>query len=154
VILMVGYSSEGKIKAAGTDLPISAKTSKILLRKLRKMKYDRADRFLDGLMEGTENIDGKHHPKAALYIKDVLNSAKNNATNMGFEGNFKITLAVAEKGARRARGKRRRDFGVEMKNTHIKIMLEPIKEKAKKSKFKEQVKKEVTAAVKKRSKNY
>ena len=124
---MIGYPIEGNIKAAGIGLPISYKSSKIVCRKIAGMKYDKAQRFLNGLANENESINGKHFTKSAKYILEVLESAKNNAGVKGFDGELRVRLAVADKGPRRMRGKRRRDFGTEMKNTHVKIILEPLK---------------------------
>lgn len=123
---MVGYPIEGKIKAAGLALPISHKSGRIVCRKLRGMKIERAERFLAGLANETEDINKKHFNKTAKYILEVLKSAKNNAEVKGIEGELRIKVAVADRAPRRMRGKRRRDFGSEMKSTHIKIILEPL----------------------------
>ncbi|MBI5355879.1 MAG: hypothetical protein HZB68_05480 [Candidatus Aenigmarchaeota archaeon] len=124
---MIGYPVEGNIKAAGIGLPISYKSSKIVCRKIAGMKFDKAQRFLNGLANENESINGKHFTKSAKYILEVLESAKNNADVKGIDGELRVRLAVADKGPRRMRGKRRRDFGTEMKNTHVKIILEPLK---------------------------
>lgn len=124
---MVGYPIEGSIKAAGIGLPISYKSSKIVCRKIAGLKFDKAQKFLNGLANENGSINGKHFTKSAQYILEVLESAKNNADVKGIDGELRVKLAVADKGPRRMRGKRRRDFGTEMKNTHVKIILEPLK---------------------------
>lgn len=143
---MAGYPIEGKVKAAGLDLPISPKTSRIICRRISGLPVGRAERFLQGLVDGTEDINGKHFTKTADFILQVLRSAKNNAETKGIEGDLRILVAVAEKGARRYRAKRRRSFGVEMKNTHIKVILDTsISPEAKAPK--EEIKKEMEAAL-------
>lgn len=152
---MVGYPIEGNIKAAGIGLPISYKSSKIVCRKIAGMKFDKAQRFLNGLANENESIDGKHFTKSAQYILEVLESAKNNANVKGFDGELRVKLAVADKGPRRMRSKRRRDFGTEMKNTHVKIILEPLKgtvAKPAEAKVAQEVKEELQKAIEKGAK--
>ena len=121
---------EREAKAAGIGLPISTKNSIIICRKINKMKTEKAKKFLQDMIEGKRNINRKHYTKTCTEILKVIESAENNAKNMGIERTAIKTISV-EKGARRLRMKRRRSFGSELKNTNIKIILKEIKERKK-----------------------
>lgn len=122
---MVDYPvkiGEKEVSAAGTDLPISTKKSKIVCKKINGMKLKKAKSFLKRLLEKETSIKGKHYTKTAREILKVLENGENNANYKGLE-NPVIKTISAEEGPKRLRRKRKRNFGSELKNTHIKLVL-------------------------------
>lgn len=128
---MVGYPGkvgEREVSAAGTDLPISTKKSAIVCKKINKMELGKAKSFLKKLLEKEKDINGKHYTKTAKEILRVLENGENNAKYRGLE-NPVIRTISAEQGPKRLRRKRKRSFGSELKNTHIKLVLREGKKK-------------------------
>ncbi len=119
------------VKAAGIGLTISTKKSIIICRNLNGMKLERAMSFLQEVINGKNNINGKHYTKTCMDIVKVLESAGKNAEFKGLETPV-IKTICAEKGSRRIRMKRRRSFGRFFKNTNIKVVLKEGKKGVKK----------------------
>lgn len=115
---------ESDVKAAGMNLSISTKKSVKVCKKLNNMKLEKAERLLNDLIDERRNLNGKHYTKTCQHILQVLESAKNNANYKGIsEERLRIRTITAEQGPTRRR-LRRTGFGNEMKNTHIKVVLE------------------------------
>lgn len=107
------------VKAAGNSLPISKKDSLKIARAIKNMKLEGAKKYLEDLYKGEKNLDGKHYSKASQYILETIESAEKNAEFQGLDKKkLKIKFVSVEKGP-----KRFRRFGKEMKNTHIKVVL-------------------------------
>ncbi|UCG95567.1 MAG: hypothetical protein JSV92_00775 [archaeon] len=150
---MVKYpvkAGKEEVKAAGIGLPISSKKSVVVCRRINRMKLEKSKRFLQSMIEGKNDINGKRFTKTCKEILKILESAEKNAQYGGLENPVIKTISV-EKGARRLRMRRRRSFGSALKNTNIKVILkeggkpgekkkpEKVKEKVEKNEHKKQV---------------
>lgn len=127
---MVGYPveiEEENVKAAGVNLRISRKKAQRICREInnKKMKLNRAKEFVENLIDGEENIDGKTYRKAAEGVLEVLENAENNAEFKGIDkGKLRVKAISAEKGTTLRRMRRRRDFGNRLKTANVKVVLE------------------------------
>lgn len=127
----VGYPvevGEREARAAGTDLRISTKDSRVVCSRVNGMRVDEAKEFLTGLEEREADIDGKNYSKAASRIRGVIESAEKNAEDQGL-GDLRIRTITAEDGPNRLRAKRSQGKrGKEFKMTHVKVVLEEVSE--------------------------
>src|SRR4030042_1729276 len=110
-----------EVRTAGIGLPISAKSSILICRKINRMETAKAKKFLQEVIEKKRCINKKYPIKACNEILKILESAEKNAENKGLE-NTVIRTICAEKGSNRMRMKRRRSFGSRLKNTNIKVI--------------------------------
>ena len=113
---------EKEVAASGSDLPISTKNSTLVCKKINKMKLEKAKKLLQDMINEKRSLAGKHYTKTATEILKILENGEKNAKYRGIE-NPVIKTISAERGAKRLRRKRRRSFGSELKNTHIKLVL-------------------------------
>jgi large subunit ribosomal protein L22 len=58
---------------------ISPKHALILCKELRRKKLDKARAFLESLIDGKRNIDGKFYPKAAGKFLEMIRTVEANA---------------------------------------------------------------------------
>ncbi len=127
---MVGYPvevEEKNVKASGINLRISRKKAHMICKEMNrnKMKFERAKEFVENLIEGEENIDGKTYRKAAEGILEVLENAENNAEFKGMDkSKLRVKTITAEPGTTLRRMRRRRDFGNRLKTANVKLVLE------------------------------
>ncbi|MFP4115850.1 MAG: uL22 family ribosomal protein [Candidatus Aenigmatarchaeota archaeon] len=127
---MVGYPvevEERDVKAAGTDLRISRKKAQKICEVInnKKMKLERAQEFVQNLIDGEETIGKKTYKKAAEGILEVLRNAENNAEFKGIPvEKLRVKSITTEPGRTLRRRRRRRDFGNRLKNSNVKVVLE------------------------------
>lgn len=122
---MIKYPVEAEkdeVRTAGIGLPISAKSSILICRKINRMETAKAKEFLQDVIDKKRCINRKYPIKACQEILRILESAEKNAENKGLE-NTVIRTICAEKGSNRMRMKRRRSFGSRLKNTNIKVIV-------------------------------
>lgn len=127
---MVGYPvevEEDDVKAAGINLRISNKNARKICSEInrQKMKLEKAIEFVEGLIDGENTIDGKTYESTAEGVLDVLKNAENNAEFKGIPTEkLRVKSISAEPGMSMRRAKRRQSFGMNMKSSHIKVVLE------------------------------
>lgn len=127
---MVGYPvevEEDNIKAAGIDVRVSRKKAGKICKEInrKRMKFERAKEFVQNLIDGKENIDGKTYKKAAEGVMEVLENAESNANFKGVPTEkLRVKTISAEPGQTLRRMRRRRDFGNRLKTANVKIVLE------------------------------
>lgn len=127
---MVGYPVEVKeedVTAAGVNMRISTKNARKVCGEInrKKMKLVDAIKFVEGLIDGENDIDGKTYEATAAGVLDVLKNAENNAEFKGIPTEkLRVKTISAEPGTRMMRAKRRQSFGMNMKTSHIKVVLE------------------------------
>ncbi len=114
---------ERHAKASGVNLNISTKDAVIVCRKIRGMKFEDAEKFLEDLLAQKRSIDGKYYTKTVREILKLLESCKANAENLGLDEEFLVVHASAHKGPTIRRRRRKADFGNRMKISNIEIML-------------------------------
>lgn len=72
-------------KAKLMEARISFKNSKIVCRAVKGKNVRKAMSFLEGLVKGEREIEGKHYTKAAGKIMEVLKNAIANAKQKGMK---------------------------------------------------------------------
>jgi ribosomal protein L22 len=115
-----------QISSKLSDARISFKSSLILSRELKGKRVGSAKQFLDGLINQTTNIDGKHYTTVAKTFLQLLKSAEANARqkNLDTEKLF-VKIAKTDKARKFVRPKSRFKFrGREAKTANIEIVLE------------------------------
>ena len=108
------------------DARISLKHSMAICKKLRKRKVEKAKVFLENLIDGKINLEGKYHPNAAKKILQMLKEAEANARVKGLDPEKIFIKSIkADKGPKFVRPKSRfRLRGREAKSTNITIVVE------------------------------
>lgn len=160
------YDKNLMAKATGSSLPISRKFSIEILNAIRGKKVEYVIRFLDdvinlrkpvpirrftgdvGHKSGKNMAAGRFPVKAATHIKGLIESAKKNAIDKGFNTNLVIVHASAMKGF--SNYHHGRHPGRETKSTNIEIVVKEFhdskaKKEDRKSSAKESKKKESKA---------
>ena len=113
---------------------VSTKKAVIVSRKINGKSFEYSKKFLNDIMQRKRSISGKYYDSAAKNILKLLESAEANAVNRGFELKGTIVHISASKGRRLLRSRRKRDFGLEIKSSNIKVVLERKENQAKKEK--------------------
>ncbi|MBI4010336.1 MAG: hypothetical protein HY361_04090 [Candidatus Aenigmarchaeota archaeon] len=109
-----------------TDAKISFKSSLVLSGELKGLKADKAEQFLNNLLDQKVSIEGKYYPNVTKVYLEVLKSAEANARqkNLDTEKLF-VKIAKADKARKFVRPKSRFKFrGREGKATNVEIVLE------------------------------
>ena len=111
---------------ARTDIRASEKAAVDVCRKLNRKDFAKAKSWLEDLVEGTTDIDGKFHTKASAKILELLESLEQSAKNrnIGTEG-MQLMISV-HRGPTLYRGRRRRNFGLRLKIAKIQAILRPV----------------------------
>ena len=132
-----------EVTAAGKSLPISTRNSVEICNLLRGKTVDKGKKLLELIidkkypvpykryMHGVGHRSGKmaagrYPQKASSHILEVLKNAESNAGNKGLTANFRIKEIISNQASRSwhfGRHRRRKT-----KSTHIKIVLEEIKQ--------------------------
>jgi len=116
------YSIKGSACASST-LPISYKAALAICRKINKMQFVKAKKFIEDLVAEKRAIKRKFYTKAAKEILSLLSSLESNAKSAGKElEGFKLFIS-ANKGPTLYRLRRKRAFGHQLKMTNIQAVL-------------------------------
>ncbi len=105
---------------------VSTNTSRVVLKKIKGKKVDKAIKFLEGLLNQKRDIDGQYHTRTTESLLKILKSAQANAKNktMNLDKLF-VREAKADKAARRSLAKSRTPHrGRVGKSSNIEIILE------------------------------
>lgn len=127
---MVNYPvevEERDVAAAGTDLRVSKKKAKEICKVLnrKRPKFKRTKDFVEGLLDGTEDVGGKTYDSAAEEILKLLENAEANAQFKGVPTEkLRLKTITVEPGTTVPRARRRWDFGNRLKTAHIKVVFE------------------------------
>lgn len=127
---MVNYPVEvedGDVAASGIDLRISKKKAGKICDVLNRErpKLERCINFVEGLVEGSKDIDGKTYKSAAEEILDVLRNAQANAEFKGIPTDkLRLKTISTEPGTSIPRARRKRGFGNRLKTAHVKAVFE------------------------------
>lgn len=150
-MIFMKYTFEPKqkfAKAYGSNVNVSTKSSVIICRVIRNKPLTRSRRLLEGLVNGTRNLDGKRYTNTAQEILSLVNSCEKNAEFLGLDNERLFVHASAHMGRIVQRRRRKAKFGSRIKSTNIQIMLiergKERKTKISKKQIKERVKKEET----------
>lgn len=106
---------------------VSEKASVKLCRHLNRMIFAKALKEADAICNEKKSIDGKYHTKAAKEIQKLLLSAEKNAKVRNIEPEGMEIILSAHRGPTMMRGRRKRNFGMRMKSTHLQVVLRPKK---------------------------
>ena len=110
-------------KVFGRSLPISAKDSKAICKKVSGMSFAKAREFLVGMLAEKRSIDGRFHTNASLEIVKLLDSAAGNAEFKGLDADGMIVRASAHEGYTYHRPRRFKMHGRTKKVTHVQVVL-------------------------------
>ncbi|OYT42221.1 MAG: hypothetical protein B6U78_01685 [Candidatus Aenigmarchaeota archaeon ex4484_224] len=104
---------------------VSLKHALVLTKKLKGMKVEKAEKFLNDLLNQRVSINGKYYTKTTKTILNLLKSAKANALKKDMdEKKLFIKLIKADKGETLILGKTRAKFANRRgKSTHLIIIL-------------------------------
>ena len=127
-------------KACTHNARISVKNAKHVCRAVRGLYLKKAKEFLEDLIKGKRDINGKYYTKSAKEVLKIILSAEKNAEfkNMDLE-NVYIAHIAALKGTTIYRRRHKRSLGMRMKTAHLEVILKERERKSKKEKNKESV---------------
>ncbi len=124
--ILMGYTFEPKephAKALVANARVSTKNAEVVCRVVRGKKLTTARRLLEGLADGTRDLDGKYYTNAAEELLSLLNSCEKNAENKNLDKGKLFFHASASEGTHARRGRRKGSFGSRMKMTNMEVML-------------------------------
>jgi large subunit ribosomal protein L22 len=130
----INYSVEADpettAKAMLRDRPISLKHSKAISNAIRGMTVDEAEKYLDDVIAGDQSVPFKQHNtgvghrsdidgwdagrypnKASKDFKKLLENARNNGNNQGFDGSAMEIAHIAPHKVGERPGRKPRAFG-------------------------------------------
>ena len=130
----INYSVEADpdttAKAMLRERPISLKHSKAISKAIKGKTVDEAEAYLDGVIDGEQSVPFKQHNtgvghrsdidgwdagrypnKASKDFKKLLENARNNGDNQGFDGEAMVIKHVAPHKVGERPGRKPRAFG-------------------------------------------
>jgi large subunit ribosomal protein L22 len=130
----INYSVEADpdttAKAMLRERPISLKHSKAISKAIKGKTVDEAEEYLDSVIDGEQSVPFKQHntgvghrsdidgwdagrypEKASKDFKKLLENARNNGDNQGFEGSEMVIKHVAPHKVGERPGRKPRAFG-------------------------------------------
>ena len=122
-------------KACTHNARISVKNAKHVCRAVRGLYLKKAKEFLEDLIKGKRDINGKYYTKSAKEVLKIILSAEKNAEfkNMDLD-NVYIAHIAALKGTTIYRRRHKRSLGMRMKTAHLEVILKERKSKKEKNK--------------------
>ncbi|HDH91643.1 MAG TPA: hypothetical protein ENF38_01690 [Candidatus Aenigmarchaeota archaeon] len=121
----VRSDSVKEARAILKNAKISLKNAVIVCKKLKNLKVEKAEKFLENLLNKKVSINGKYYTNTVKILLQVLKAAKANAErkNMNPEKLY-IKTIKADKGETLIRPKPKAKFAPrKAKQTHITIIL-------------------------------
>ncbi len=112
------------VRVYGRGTRVSAKESASICRAISGLPLPKGRKFLERLVEGVENLRGKHHTGAALEISGLLKSAEANTEFKGLAPERMVIHASAHKGFSFATPRRFKQRGKSRSVTNIQVILE------------------------------
>lgn len=107
------------------DARVSLKNSKILCKKIKNKKVEKAKNLLEGLVSEKRSMGGKYYTKTAKKFLEVLKNAEENAKAKAMnEAKLFVISAKADKGRTFIRPRSRMGRrGERAKMTHLEIIV-------------------------------
>jgi len=122
-------NSKEKLAVASTTLDASPKTAKVICKQINRKSFAEAKIFMNKLVEHDVSIDGKFHNTAAEGILRLLGGLETNARHKKTLHEGAKLMISAHMGPKMMRGRRKRRFGMLMKNASVQAILMPGKPK-------------------------
>ncbi|MBN2330477.1 MAG: hypothetical protein JXC85_01555 [Candidatus Aenigmarchaeota archaeon] len=115
---------EKSVRVYGRGLRVSRKNSMEVCRQITGKPLPKATSFVEGLVKGDFDLDGKRYTNASKEILELLKSAGNNAEFKGLEADRMIVNASAHQGFRFMRNRRFKLRRQKRKVTNIQLVLQ------------------------------
>lgn len=112
---------------ARTNITSSFKTTHEICKALNRKKFKRAKNIVKGLAEEKVSLKGKYHTKTAKQLELLLKNLESNASVRNFEPDEMKLLISAHRGRTLFRARRKRSFGLRMKNCNVQAVLKKVK---------------------------
>jgi len=109
--------------SARSSLPVSTSKATIICRAINRKTLDEAKRILNDIYTGKKSLRGKYYTKVVKEILDLLNIVEANARQQGKDPEKMIIYISAHKGPTLLRARRKRDFGLRLKMSHVHVVL-------------------------------
>jgi len=106
-----------------SELRISTKHAVKVCKKINRKKFDIAKKYIENLLNRKISIDRKYNTKTTKEILNVLNSLENNARVKNLDPIGMELFISAHIGTKLLRGRRKRMFGMILKNTTLQAFL-------------------------------
>jgi len=134
----MGYSlkiQEGDPRASASPR-VSTKAAMSVCSEINGLEELKARKFLEGLINGKQRIGTKFYTHAAEAILKLLENLENNAKKLGKDPDKAVLWIAAHQGPKLMRSRRKRNFGLRMKSTHLQASLKPTQQKETKKEIK------------------
>ena len=112
---------------ARTNVTSSFKAANQICRKVNRKKFKVAKKFVNNLVEEKVTVNGKYHTKVANHIQNLLKGLEMNASVRNFTADDMVLFISAHKGRKIYRSRRKRRFGLRLKNCNIHAVLKKVK---------------------------
>ena len=113
---------------ARTNIKSSFKAAHEICKSLNRKKFKRAKNIVKGLSEEKVSLkSGKYHTKTAKQIGVLLKGLESNASARNFEPDEMKLLISAHRGSTLFRARRKRSFGLRLKNCNVQAVLKKVK---------------------------
>jgi ribosomal protein L22 len=114
--------SKEKVRAMGT-FSISTATSKIVCKLINRQKFSDAKKILEKLVKKEDSVKGKYYTKTSEEILGLLKNLESNAKALNIDAAPLILFISSHRGPTMYRSKRDRRHGVQLKMTHVQVVL-------------------------------
>ncbi len=126
------FPIEKGMACAKSSLSVSSIHAQTVCKKLNGKEYLKAKKFVEDVRDKKISMNGKYYTKTVTEIAKLLHTAEANAIAQNYDiETMKLFISVS-KGSRLYRSKRKRAFGIAMKNTNVQVILKPFEKKQKK----------------------
>jgi large subunit ribosomal protein L22 len=124
---MMRYSlnprKDKSVRVLGRGLKVSRKNSMLVCREISGKSFPKAKAFVERLVNGEQDMDGKYYTNASKEILELLKSAENNAEFKGLDAAKLIVNASAHNTFRFYRPRRFKMKRQLSKGTNIQLVL-------------------------------
>jgi ribosomal protein L22 len=117
---------------AKTTTRVSTITSEIVCGEINRMIFRKAKAFMEDLVDEKQSIKGKYYTNVAVEVLSLVRLLESNAINRGITPDDMELFICAHMGPKMLRGRRKRNYGMKIKISHIHAILKPNEKLAKK----------------------
>ncbi len=112
---------------AKTNITSSTKAAHEICNHLNRKKFKRAKRIVSDLVKEKVPVNGKYHTKTAKQLQDFLKGLEFNAISRNFDADEMLLSISTHTGRKLFRSRRKRKFGLRLKNCNVQAVLKKVK---------------------------
>lgn len=108
-------------------LSVSHRTATKVCRAINRSKFKDAKKTIEDIVNGRKSLNGKFHTATATEVLSLLKIVEANAKVKGFDPEDMEVFISAHRGPTLLRARRKRRFGLRMKQSNIQVVLKKVK---------------------------